>query len=45
MNENEKEIYKEPQELFEELKKELDFLPNEVAKMGIIQGFIHALTD
>lgn len=47
MSEHEKKepVYKEPMELFEELKKELEFLPDEEAKAGIIHAFIHALTD
>ena len=34
---------KKPFELFEELKKELEFLPNDEAKTGIINGFIFLL--
>ncbi len=35
--------YKQPAELFEELKEELPFLPNDEAKTGMINGYIYAL--
>ena len=41
--ENKMSECKEPADLFEQLKEELPFIPNEEAKQGIINGYIYAL--
>jgi len=43
IKDNNEVLYKEPAELFKELKKELEFLPNEEAKDWIINSFIYTL--